>query len=70
MERYRAEGAGFVEPDDALDGLNVPIVKADLAEDLDITRVLWEKQDLLRHHPDKLADAICRVYTGLSPASG
>jgi len=69
MERYRAEGAGFVEPDDALDGLNVPIVKADLAEDLDITRVLWEKQDLLRHHPDKLADAICRVYTGLSPAS-
>jgi len=69
MERYRAEGAGFVEPDDGLDGLNVPIVKAHLAEDLDITRVLWEKQDLLRHHPDKLADAICRVYADLSPAS-
>ena len=34
----------------------------DLVEDLDGGRVLWEKQDLLRHHPDKLADAVCRIY--------
>ncbi len=69
MGPYLAEGAAFVEPDDALGEFSLPIVKAHLAEDLDTTRVLWEKQDLLRHHPDKLADAICRIYAGLSPAS-
>jgi hypothetical protein len=62
MESYRAEGAEIVARDPALDGLGVPVVGADLVEDLDGQRVLWEKQDLLRHHPDHLADAVCRIY--------
>ena len=29
--------------------------------------MLWDKQDWLRHDPDKLGDAVCRVYAGLPP---
>ncbi len=67
LERYRAEGADIVRADPSLDEINVQVVKADLVEDLDGQRVLWEKQDLLRPHPAKLADALCRVYAGLDP---
>ena len=65
LERYRREGAEIVVPGPGLEGLGVDVVQADLVEDLDGTRVLWEKQDLLRHHPDRLADAVCRIYAGL-----
>ncbi|MCK4283629.1 MAG: uridine diphosphate-N-acetylglucosamine-binding protein YvcK [Candidatus Brocadiae bacterium] len=69
LERYRSEGAEIVALDPALHELGVRVVEADLVEDLDGTRVLWEKQDLLRHHPDKLADTICRVYGELEPGA-
>ncbi len=69
LERYRQEGAEIVVADSELEGLGVNIVEADLVEDLDGKRVLWEKQDLLRHHPDKLADTICRVLAGMEPAN-
>jgi len=68
LERYRREGAEPVVPTDDLGGLGPEVVTADLIEDIAGARVLWEKQDLLRHHPDKLADAVCRVYAGLPPA--
>jgi hypothetical protein len=45
--------------------LFVKVIEADLVEDLEKGRVLWEKQDLLRHDPDKLANTICRVYARL-----
>ncbi len=67
LERYRAEGAEVVVAEDGLKELGVSIVEGDLVEDLDGKRVLWEKQDLLRHHPDKLADIVCRIYAGLPP---
>ncbi|MFQ5862224.1 MAG: uridine diphosphate-N-acetylglucosamine-binding protein YvcK [Candidatus Brocadiales bacterium] len=62
LDRYEKEGAGVVRLDPDTDSLFVKVVEADLVEDLDKVRVLWEKQDLLRHDPDKLADAICKVY--------
>ncbi|MFO8008117.1 MAG: uridine diphosphate-N-acetylglucosamine-binding protein YvcK [Candidatus Brocadiia bacterium] len=68
LERYRSEGADTVAPEPALHELGVEVVEASLVEDLDQKRVLWEKQDLLRHHPDKLADAVCRIYAGLPPS--
>ncbi len=68
LERYRSEGADIVAPEPALRELGVQVVEAGLVEDLDQKRVLWEKQDLLRHHPDKLADAVCRIYAGLPTA--
>jgi len=68
IERYRADGAEIVTADADTHNHGVQVVGADLVEDMDEQRVLWEKQDLLRHHPDKLADAVCRVYAGLEPA--
>jgi uncharacterized cofD-like protein len=66
MQRYRQEGADFVGVDDGVEQLGVRLVSADLVEDVDTARVLWEKQDLLRHSPDKLADTICRIFAGLA----
>ena len=42
--------------------------RADLVEDIDTSRILWEKQDLLRHDPDKLAQLILASrYLGWRP---
>ncbi len=65
LDRYQKEGAGVVLMDEGVYNLNVNVKKADLVEDLNQKRILWEKQDLLRHDPDKLADSICRVYANL-----
>ena len=55
LERYRGEGAALVTADPALETLGVKIVQEDLCEDISHMRILWEKQDLLRHDPVKLA---------------
>ena len=65
IDRYQKEGAEVVLTDEGVYNLNVNVKKSDLVEDLNQKRVLWEKQDLLRHDPDKLADSICRVYANL-----
>ncbi|HHT9152464.1 MAG TPA: YvcK family protein, partial [Candidatus Hypogeohydataceae bacterium YC40] len=65
LEKYEREGASMVCIDPETRNLFVKVIEADLIEDLEKGRVLWEKQDLLRHDPDKLANAICRVYTRL-----
>ena len=65
LEKYEDEDAFVVRVDPGVSNLSVKVVEADMVEDLDKARVLWEKQDLLRHDPDKLADAICRVYARL-----
>jgi hypothetical protein len=67
LERYRKEGADIVTTRGQVRDVGVEVFHADLMEDLEAKRVLWEKQDLLRHHPDKLADAVCRIYSGLAP---
>jgi uncharacterized cofD-like protein len=58
MERYREEGAALVRVDEAIANHRVQIILDDLVEDLDQQRILWEKQDLLRHDPEKLAELI------------
>jgi uncharacterized cofD-like protein len=63
IEKYRKEDAGIVTLDKDLDKNNVAVEVTDLIENIEQKRVLWEKQDLIRHDPEKLADAICRVYT-------
>lgn len=65
IDRYQKEGAEVVLMDEGVYNLNVNVKKSDLVEDFNQKRVLWEKQDLLRHDPDKLADSICRVYANL-----
>jgi len=66
IKKYEEEGAELVKATAELAKLGAKVVETDLCEESsDEPRVLWEKQDLLRHHPEKLGDAICRLYTGL-----
>jgi 2-phospho-L-lactate transferase/gluconeogenesis factor (CofD/UPF0052 family) len=58
MDRYREEGAALVRIDEGVANHSVQIILDDLVEDLDQQRILWEKQDLLRHDPEKLAELI------------
>jgi len=46
---------------DELRNLGPQIIEEDLVEDMDEQRVLWEKQDLLRHDPKKLARVIMQL---------
>lgn len=62
IEKYRKEDADIVALDEDLEKSNVAIEVTDLIENIEQKRVLWEKQDLIRHDPEKLADSICRVY--------
>lgn len=61
LARYKEAGADLLLPDEDLRNLGPQIIEADLCEDLSQERVLWEKQDLLRHDPDKLARLIVEL---------
>lgn len=61
LGRYEESGARLVVPTPDLRDLGPQIIEADLVEDLDQARVLWEKQDLLRHDPAKLAKIIMEL---------
>jgi hypothetical protein len=69
IEKYRKNGADIVALDDDLENNNVAIEVTDLIENLDQKRILWEKEDLIRHDPEKLADSICRIFAKLSLSS-
>ncbi len=58
LARYHGEAAELVRIDDQLGAHRVQIILDDLVENLDHKRILWEKQDLLRHDPEKLAELI------------
>ena len=67
LERYRAEGADLVLPPGDGAGraaarlCGIPVVQEDLLERIEPgapARMLWEKADLLRHHPERLARAL------------
>ena len=58
LERYRDEGAALVTIDPRIGAHRVQVILDDLVENLDHQRILWEKQDLLRHDSEKLAELI------------
>lgn len=66
IEKYRKEGADIVALDDNYDKNNVAVEVTDLIENIEQKRILWEKQDLIRHDPEKLANAICNIFSRLS----
>ena len=61
LKRYEESGAQLLLADGDLRDLGPQIVEADLVEQLDRQRILWEKQDLLRHDPEKLAHIIMEL---------
>ncbi len=65
LKKYEEEGAKLIELDKAAKKLKTKIKETDLVEDLKDNRILWEKADMLRHDPDKLADSVCRIYADL-----
>ncbi len=55
IEKYRKEEADIVALDKNLEKNNVAVEVTDLIENIEQRRILWEKQDLIRHDPEKLA---------------
>lgn len=60
IKNYEAHGKKLVEVDKAMDKLGVKVVRADLCEKIEKRPILWEKADLLRHDPNKLAALIMK----------
>lgn len=58
FQRYADAGAKLLTADNELKDLGPHVIEADLCEHVDPSRVLWEKEDLLRHDPEKLAKII------------
>jgi len=58
LDRYRDEHAELVRIGDGITSHRVQVILDDLVENLDQQRIVWEKQDLLRHDPEKLASLI------------
>ena len=61
VKRYELKKSPLVKLDPGLEKLGVKVIRADLVEKIDQARVLWEKADLLRHDPDKLATQIMNI---------
>ncbi len=61
LKRYEQDGAGLVRPEE-YSGRVKPIFE-DVMEDIQGKRILWEKQDLIRHHPDKLARVLVETLS-------
>ncbi|MAG02565.1 hypothetical protein CMI42_04465 [Candidatus Pacearchaeota archaeon] len=66
IDAYRLENAEIVENDlEELDNMGVKILSGDFLDEFSEKKLLWEKKDLLRHDPDKIA----RVLVGLVDGS-
>ncbi|MDP7254765.1 MAG: YvcK family protein, partial [Planctomycetota bacterium] len=64
MAAYERDGAALVLPDDDLRSrTRLRIIEENLVEDIHSQRILWEKQDLLRHDPTKLAFLLVRLLS-------
>lgn len=62
MEAYEKDGARLVLPDRPLRAREKPrIIEDNLVENLNKKRILWEKQDMLRHDPTRLANLLIRI---------
>jgi uncharacterized cofD-like protein len=67
LERYAADGVLLLQPGDAeiaaIAALGAQPIVRDLAEQADEQRVLWNKQDSVRHDPTKLSAALKELVT-------
>jgi len=67
LARYAADGVLLLQPDAAeiagIAALGVEPIMRDLAEQADEQRILWNKQDSVRHDPTKLSAALKELVT-------
>ena len=63
IELYKMENAYLIENDvDKIESFGVSIIIEDLIDDVNEKKLLWEKKNLLRHNPDKIAEVIMNIY--------
>ena len=59
LDSYARENAYFVEDDvEEIKKLGIKVVHEDFLDDITEKKLLWEKKDLLRHNPDKIAEVL------------
>jgi uncharacterized cofD-like protein len=67
IARYAAEGLHLLQPDDAqiaaIAALGVRPIVRDLTERAGEQRVLWNKQDTIRHDPAALREALSELFS-------
>ena len=56
LERYEKRDASLVKTDK--ENIKNKLIETDIIEDRREIKRIWEKQDLLRHDPDKIAEVI------------
>ncbi len=61
LKRYEQDGAALVRPE-TYSG-RTQAIRDDVMENIKEKRVLWEKQDLIRHDPDKLATVLVETLS-------
>ena len=59
IDSYNSENAHLIENDiDEIENLGVSVIAEDLLDDVKEKKLLWEKKNLLRHDPDKIAEVL------------
>ena len=59
LEAYKKENAYLVENDiDEIENLGIKVTAESLLDDISEKKLLWEKRDLLRHDPEKIAKVL------------
>ena len=59
LDSYKKEKAFLVENDcEAVRSLGVRVLLGDFLDDVDEKKLLWEKKDLLRHNPSRIAEVL------------
>ncbi|MEK6914827.1 MAG: uridine diphosphate-N-acetylglucosamine-binding protein YvcK [Nanoarchaeota archaeon] len=59
IELYKIENAYLVENDiNKIESLGIKVILGDLLDDVKEKKLLWEKKNLLRHDPDKIAEIL------------
>lgn len=65
LQEYEKEYAFLIENDfEQIEKLGVKIIGEDLIEKTSEKQILWEKKDLLRHDPNKIAKVLIRLING------
>lgn len=62
IESYRKENAEIVENDNMeLNKIGVKVIASEILDETADKKILWEKKDLLRHDPDKIAEILINL---------
>ena len=62
LDSYKKENGYLVENDvSGVEKLGVQLILGDFLDDVDQKKILWEKKDLLRHNPQKIAKELINL---------